>query len=75
MYFMERWKILCELPDLAMNDVPYGCEHCGNEALMPVHGVALAQVHMGIVFDSSVYWMPTQIRCPECGSTFEKVEK
>ena len=49
----------------------FTCTSCGVDAMLPVVGVPIAQVHDGLVFDPGEHAMPVTIRCPACGRTLE----
>jgi len=70
---MKEWKILeygSSKPS-STRMIEYECEKCEEESLLPVAGLVMAQLGMGLVFDIGDRWMPERIRCPYCGSTYE----
>ena len=66
------WKILKrgDVPQFARS-IEFMCVKCGHEALLPVVGLALAQVNMTLVFDRGRYAMPLLIECRHCRRRFE----
>ena len=68
----KDWIIISDdQPDARLaRSVNLTCMNCLEESAIKVVGLALAQVEMGLVFDSSEYQMPQTIRCPHCRSTF-----
>ena len=70
------WKILNRgaVPDPAPNHVMLTCLGCGREAQLPILGVALAQLHQGLVFDTGDHAMPKAIQCRHCRLVFETGE-
>ena len=46
--------------------------NCMKDALLPVIGVALAQIEWGLVFDVGRYATPKRIQCPHCRKRLEK---
>lgn len=69
---MRRWRILqwASRPETTA-DVEFTCLRCGRDALLAVHGVALAQCDTGLVFDIGGHAMPEQIECPYCRKQLE----
>lgn len=65
------WKIIDrgKVPERSMH-VDYMCE-CGHEAQMPIMGLPMAQIGMGIVFDIGGHAMPKIIQCRKCRRQFE----
>lgn len=49
--------------------IEYTCE-CGYDAELPVVGMAIAQIEMGLVFDQAGYAIPPKIRCRKCRRVF-----
>ena len=52
--------------------VEYDCPRCGHVALLPVHGLPLAQSQYGIFFDIGKHDIPKSIQCRHCRRSFEK---
>ncbi len=65
------WKIIDrgKVPAIASH-VDYSCE-CGHEAKLPIMGLPMAQIGMGIVFDIGGSAMPKLIQCRKCRRQFE----
>ena len=66
------WNII-DRGDVPIGEAPvieYDCPRCGAPALLPVRGLALAQVGDGVVFEPGVRAMPKIIRCRECRRDF-----
>lgn len=70
---MKTWKIIDrgKVPDPAPNTAMLTCLGCGDEAALPVVGVAIAQIGQGLVFDSGNRILPPVIRCRNCRRRFE----
>lgn len=65
---MRRWKVR-KWPDRPAHthEISYCCANgCMRESLLPVAGVPIAQVGMGIVFDTAEKALPVEIQCPWC---------
>ena len=67
----KTWKILDrgEVPRVT-NVIEYHCE-CGVDAMLPVSGLAIAQLGKGLVFDRGPYSMCKVIQCRSCGRVLE----
>lgn len=52
--------------------IEFSCPGCGVDALLPVAGVALAQVGPGLVFDGGPRAIPAEIECRSCRRRFER---
>ena len=67
------WKIINRgtVPNPAPNTVLYACMGCLREAELPVVGVVLAQLDMGLVFDPGPHAIPRVIQCRHCRRRFE----
>lgn len=67
------WKVIDrgEVPDPPDNQAEFVCPDCGWEALLPVLGIPMAQLHSGIVFDIGRHAMPRVIECRRCRHRFE----
>jgi len=63
---VKTWKVF-DYGDVPEESpvVAFTCE-CGCEAMVPVRGRALAQVGMGIVFDTRGGALPRTIKCRKC---------
>ena len=68
----KPWKILDRgmVPMDGFTSVQFTCLGCGNEALLEVFGIPMAQLHQGIVFDIGPHAMPSRIQCRKCRRTF-----
>jgi predicted RNA-binding Zn-ribbon protein involved in translation (DUF1610 family) len=64
---VDRGKV----PDPPDCVIDFTCQHCGNEAGLPVAGLAIAQIASGVVFDSPAHAMPAVIRCKKCRKLFK----
>ncbi|HXI14769.1 MAG TPA: hypothetical protein VNM48_00260, partial [Chloroflexota bacterium] len=63
---VKTWKVIDRgsVGDTA-RVVDFTCV-CGREAQVPVSGLPIAQIGMGIVFDGPPYAMPAVIQCRKC---------
>lgn len=61
------WKIRKRgiVPKLARL-IDFTCTRCGHEAKLPVLGLPMAQIGMGVVFDTGRYALPKEIECRKC---------
>ncbi|WP_316411306.1 hypothetical protein [Mesoterricola sediminis] len=50
------------------------CLGCGAEAELPVVGLAIAQIHQGLVFDIGPHAVPKRIQCRRCRRFYETGE-
>jgi hypothetical protein len=68
------WKIIDrgKVPKIA-RQIDLHCCECGHDALIPVVGLAMAQVGQGIVFDIGGHAIPPVIQCRKCRRVFENV--
>ncbi len=68
----KTWKILKRgrVPEQSLT-VEFTCPSCGREAMLPVLGLPMAQIHGGIVFDIGDYAMPSVVQCRACRRVFE----
>jgi hypothetical protein len=66
------WKIIDRgtVPEITQH-VDFTCQ-CGHDAKLPVLGLAMAQIGMGIVFDVGKFAMPKIIQCRKCRRQFIK---
>jgi lysyl-tRNA synthetase class I len=65
---VKTWKVL-DLGDVAADapTIDFTCP-CGREATVPIRGRALAQMGVGIVFDTTEPGaLPAVIQCRKCG--------
>jgi hypothetical protein len=70
---MRNWKILewGEVPETSTTTVPYDCQMCGEAALLPVLGRAVAQLAGGgLVFEPGAFGIPKVVKCPHCRRSF-----
>ena len=72
MALSSSWRVLDygEVP-MTARTVDYVCLGCGHEAVLPVLGLAIAQIGQGLVFDSGGYAMPKVIQCRRCRRQYE----
>lgn len=69
---MRKWRILRWTDRPAhTHEIEYCCANgCMRESLLPVAGTPVAQVGMGLVFDTSERNMPQDIQCPWCRRSY-----
>jgi hypothetical protein len=67
------WKVIDrgKVPDPAPNEAMLTCLDCGAEAALPVVGIAIAQLHQGLVFDVGEHAIPRAIQCRRCHHRYE----
>lgn len=68
------WRIL-ELPDPPpqwTGSIMYSCPGCGKEALLPIVGLAIAQIGAGLVFEPGSKLIPKTIQCRFCRRRYEQ---
>ena len=63
---MKSWKILSAFDTDLTYEIEFTCMNCGADALLPVKGTVIAQVHMSIIGDRHTPEMPDEIQCPTC---------
>lgn len=68
------WKVI--IPGKVIGDgvrrIEFTCTKCGVDSMLPVIGLALAQLEDGIVFDTGTYATPDEIQCPNCRRVLSK---
>jgi hypothetical protein len=66
------WKIIDrgKVPALSRT-IEFTCTTCGHDAQLPILGLAMAQIEMGIVFDIGIHAMPRLIQCRKCRKQYE----
>jgi hypothetical protein len=73
---MKNWNIIRwenEPPAEKVREIEFTCVKCRKVSLLKVMGHPEAQLESGVIFDpKSPFSIPTEIKCPCCGNTFEK---
>ncbi len=70
-----KWRIVEEDPPAGgwTHAVDYTCPNCGQDALLPVQGLPIAQLSSGgVIFDPGPHSMPKVIECRNCRRQFER---
>jgi predicted RNA-binding Zn-ribbon protein involved in translation (DUF1610 family) len=69
-----KWRIVEEGAPQGgwTGSVLFTCPRCGVDALLPVQGIAIAQVDGALIFDPGPQQIPKIVECRRCRRQFER---